>query len=468
MLLNSRQLTLAVFSTLALGVSAQSQERTLSLTDAKKIAIARSPNLGSAQERLTQATWKIREAAAKYYPNLRFVSSATGYLRTPITERDSLQGRTRDPYVLFANYLESTYVLFDGFQRTFEKRGAEYQARAARALLADEHRLLALSVAKAYTGVLMAEENLALSSQRLALQEQLVSSFSESESASSGLTIGDIDSQYAQVAELERMREDVNIAQTDAMISRMVLAELLDEKSGNIESKLTTSATLSNETRQSLAKERDIQAVYDALTKRQDLEAASARIQAYNAVVRVEKASGIPRVVLNAHAGYQSVDGYEFNEENQDVYGGIRVEWDIFDGGIRRSRVKQAEAAQREASQSLMAKTAEVRREVLVARSEARSALNILEARTKAVDAATQKRNLAKDRFDGGIATMTEVMFAEQLLLNEQARLASAKIAALTAYENYTATNATNMPEMRASTKTPIGSAEKKKAKKKN
>jgi adhesin transport system outer membrane protein len=254
----------------------------------------------------------------------------------------------------------------------------------------------------------------------------------------------------------------VNIAKTDAQISRMILAELLDEKSGTIDSTLTTSAALSESARKSLEQSGDVQAVYDALSKRQDLEAASARIQASQAIVKVEKSGAWPRVVLVGHAGYRSADGYSFREENQDVYGGIRVEWDIFDGNLRRNRVREAQSVEAEAGQILVAKTAEVRRDVLVSRAEARSSLAILEARQKAVASAEQKRNMARDRFDAGMSTMTEVMFAEQLLLNEKARLAGAQIQALTAYEVASASAATNMPELRAAAKAPEKKKENK------
>jgi outer membrane protein TolC len=426
---------------------AESKSSVLTLNKAKEIAVQQSPTLGAAQERITQASWRIREAAAKYYPNLRFVSSATGYLRTPITDRNVSQGRGSDPYVLFGNYLESTWVVFDGFQRKFEKINAQHQARVARSLLADEHRLLALSVAKAYSGVMMARENVRLAGERLKLQEDLVASFSGPvDGVDTSRSVGDVDSEYAQVAELERLREEIVTAKLDEEIARMVLAELMNDSSGRIESEISEVPTLSKEFRSKIASTEDTYAIYSALSKRQDLEAASARISGRGALIKVEKASGMPRVILEARAGYQSVDNYSFNKDNQDVYGGIRVEWDIFDGNLRRARVKEAEAAEREATQELMAKTAQVRREVLVARAQVRSSMVIVDGRLKALQTASGKRDQVRERLQAGIATNTEMAFAEQLLVSEKARMSAASIEVLSAYENYMAAIAENLP----------------------
>src|SRR5690606_29334910 len=117
------------------------------------------------------------------------------------------------------------------------------------------------------------------------------------------------------------------------------------------------------------------------------------------------------------------------NEWNTSWDLGVMVNWPLFDGG--RARAERAAAlAQAEAASARVADfDAPVGADVRQRQLDVASARAGLEAAGEAVDAAREARRVVGERFDVGVATSTEVLDADVVLLEaelDQTRLAVA------------------------------------------
>jgi outer membrane protein TolC len=119
----------------------------------------------------------------------------------------------------------------------------------------------------------------------------------------------------------------------------------------------------------------------------------------------------------------------------------VNVNWPLLDGGRGRAEVAEASASRRALQARLDEFDAVVAVEVRQRRSELESARAAISAADEAVRAAAEARRVAGERFTAGVATSTDVLDAQVVLLQAEldrtqalanARLAEARLARAT------------------------------------
>ena len=176
--------------------------------------------------------------------------------------------------------------------------------------------------------------------------------------------------------------------------------------------------------------------VAEAKGAREDRRALEARLTALGARRDAAAAGSRPSVVVSSGVDYARPNPRIFPRaaawhDSWDV--GIAATWSLFDGGRVRAEVSAAEATQRALAERLAdldtAIDLEVRQRALEVDSwRARAA-----AAARAVRSAAEARRVLQDRHDAGVATSTEVLDAQVLLLQAELdrvrALASARVA---------------------------------------
>ena len=116
----------------------------------------------------------------------------------------------------------------------------------------------------------------------------------------------------------------------------------------------------------------------------------------------------------------------------------LNVNWPLFDGGRARAEVAEAAASTRGAQARLAEFDATLAVEVRQRVSEIESSRAVIAAADAAVRAAKEARRVAGERFNGGLATSTDVLDAQVAVLQAEldrtraianARLAEARLA---------------------------------------
>lgn len=167
-----------------------------------------------------------------------------------------------------------------------------------------------------------------------------------------------------------------------------------------------------------------------AIASRPERKSLLFRITA--AAERVAAAAGGNLPVLTA------ISGYDLARPNPRIFPiqerwkpswdiGVNVRWSVFDGGRVRAEAAEAAAHRRAAEARLKDFDAAVQVEVRQRRSELTSAGAAIEAAEAGVRAAVEARRVIAERFSAGVATNTDVLHAQTVLLQAELSVTRAR-----------------------------------------
>ena len=163
------------------------------------------------------------------------------------------------------------------------------------------------------------------------------------------------------------------------------------------------------------------QAMERALDRRPDLQAELAGIRVAEAERKEAAAAYYPSLNLRASPGVQSL--FEQQQtlpwgHTTDLTGGmaLSLNWTVFDGGARRSRLMEAEAETRRAQSQVNAARDSIEDEVWTAYSNLNTAFRQREAATALLTSATQSYAAALESYNYGVRNLLDVTAAQKLL----------------------------------------------------
>lgn len=158
-----------------------------------------------------------------------------------------------------------------------------------------------------------------------------------------------------------------------------------------------------------------------ALDQRPDLQAEVAGIRQAQAQQKEARAAYYPSLNVRANPTAQSL--YILQQtlpwgHTADLTGGVALSlnWTVFDGGARRSRLTQAEAEIRRAESQVSAARDSIEDEVWTAYSNLNTAFRQREAATAFLDSATQSYAAALDSYNYGVRNLLDVTAAQKVL----------------------------------------------------
>jgi outer membrane protein TolC len=166
--------------------------------------------------------------------------------------------------------------------------------------------------------------------------------------------------------------------------------------------------------------ERSVEAMIDAaLSQRPELVARLANLHAKEAEVRKARADFYPKVAVDAHVGRLRLDvsvaDSDYFGDDHTVYGAtVAVEMPVFDGFLRRQKLRAAEAELRGAESELAGARDTVVREVWKAFTDFKTALRKQDAAAKLLAAADDANAAVLESYANGLSTYVEVVNAQR------------------------------------------------------
>jgi len=161
------------------------------------------------------------------------------------------------------------------------------------------------------------------------------------------------------------------------------------------------------------------QAVATALARREELAQADAAVRAAGAAVRLATANSLPRLAVALDYGFQGRE-VSFDSDDDFLITSLVVSWNPFSGGSERARRQGARADLRRFELQREELERRIRTEVLdtyEAAVTARGAMEVAEAR---VEAAQRSFDLARRRYQEGLAPLIEFLDARAALTNAE------------------------------------------------
>jgi outer membrane protein, multidrug efflux system len=174
----------------------------------------------------------------------------------------------------------------------------------------------------------------------------------------------------------------------------------------------------------------------DSLVRRRpDVSAAERQVAAERAFVGVAKADYLPRITVDGQAGYTAgaLDNLGGNGTFRYAVGPI-ISWPALNLGRVKARVDESRARASEAEAQYSQTVLQALQEVETGLVRFRTARARVERIQDAASASARAADLARLRFEGGVADFLQVLDAERTQLDAEDQLAQAHTDAATSY----------------------------------
>jgi NodT family efflux transporter outer membrane factor (OMF) lipoprotein len=366
------------------------------------MALAGSPDLAMAMERVRQAEAQVQVAGASLFPSL-----SLGFDTRKTRESESS-----------STSLGARYELDLWGRNTAGVRGAEADLRAT-AYDSETVRLTLLAgVANAYFEVLSLRGRLALASENLAIAERVLA-LVQARARNGAVSPLDVARQEAAVLSQRAARLPLEQLERQTLAALAVLLGRVPEGFGVQATGLADLAVPSV----------NPGLPADLLVRRPDLAAAEASLAAANADLSAARAALLPSIQLTGSAGVASGALLAFlGGASTGVAIGVSVMQTIFDGGRLRAGVTIAESRERALVEAY-------RKAILSAFADVESALGAVHrlAQREALQRQIQDRTrealrLAEVRYREGADDLLSVLDAQRTLFNAEDQLAQIRL----------------------------------------
>jgi NodT family efflux transporter outer membrane factor (OMF) lipoprotein len=379
-------------------------------------ALAGSPDLAIATERVRQAEAELRIAGASLFPTLDFEA---GTVQTGSRPKGgpTTTGNATDLA------LAASYELDLWGRNASIARSAGGSLRSTRFDYETARLTLVASVATTYFEALSFRARLAIARETVAIAERILAVVSSR-------------ARYGAASQLDLARQQTAVLQARAIIPPLEVAE---RQTLNALAVLVGRPPEGFDVAGRAVAELPVPAVEpalpaDVLARRPDIAAAEAQLAAANADVAAARAALFPAIRLTGSAGLASDALLSIGSSPTFVYSiAASLLQPIFDGGRLRGQVDFSAARERELVESY-------RRAILAALADVENALVAAnrtavqeELQTQAREGAQRTLRLAEIRYREGVDDLLSVLDAQRTLFQSQDLLAQIRLARLEA-----------------------------------
>lgn len=393
-------------------------EDTLTLEDAWRIALRDNPNEAVTRARFQQALTRVQQARSGYSPQLQATGNGA---RVSFSERaQELNPRLDDTVEQFEASLRATWLLWDGGTRRQRLNASMSSADAAKASLEEIRMDLLANVGRAFTSAQLARENVRISTADAEFQNRQLQDIRRREAAGAA-------------SRADRLNFDIRrLGAENAAVSAKAnydtaMAALTALLGMDADSPLPPPAPVDPQAEAPTAPEY-AEAWTQALTQLPALMRAQAQIDAARASVHVERGANRPTLAAFGDLNASRTEDPAFTGDDVGNTVGLQISWDLWDGGLRRARTREADFAVDEAR-------AGARAIELAAQSELSTAITTYSAaiRSEAITRETleltrENRDLVEAAFRAGQESLLRLNEAQRDYTTAESRAVQARL----------------------------------------
>ena len=415
----------------ALPVGGEAQVR-LSLTDAVAAAVSHNPGLQAARSQAERARADVSVAQGAWWPRLTATESwqrgdqpvfAFGALLSArrFTAADFAVSRLNSPAAtnLFTTRLTLQQLVFDGGRTsgTIAVATAQHEVAQADSDAALAH--LAASVTRTYGQILIGQSRARATEAAVAAATEDLTRAERRRDAGTA-TDADVLAVSVHLAEMRqrRLQLDADLAMARAQLNRLMGAPV-DASFDAIED-IPAPATTGELT----------PLFAEAEASRPELRRAAAQLRAADAAAQQARSMWWPQVVTQAGLEW---NGLRASDRSRSWIIGGEARWSLSLSGADAARVRAAAAARSAASAQFDDLRAAVHVEVLTAARQLDTALARTRVGADAVTQSEERARVVRNRYDAGLASMTDVLSAAAATLDAESRRVTAAVDALVA-----------------------------------
>lgn len=405
----------------------------------KALSLEELIDIGQRNHPATRVAWEeARQAAAAagmvegtFLPII--TANVVGGYQDLVTPIQTLSGDT--------DYLSTTsqgvvpnialqWLLFDFGERQAWRSAAQQTAYAANVSFNGTHQALIYNISRAYFQYGAAQQALSIARRALQNAQDLQEAADERYANGLGTTI-----------ETSQARQLVAQARFRLVAAEDGASDAYQDLLGAVGVSPRSELRVADSAGRSLPRARSLptdQVIEEALSRRPDVLASYASVQASQANELAADAAFRPKVYLGAVAAANdgriqtgTLSGADFQNTTTGVVVGASIP--IFDGEIRENRRRQAQAATAAASAAHEQTVNAATREIIVAANTLESSLASYEAAGELRAAAQVAYDAAFQAYQNGLGTLPDVSVAEEGLLDARLAQVEAHAASLIA-----------------------------------
>lgn len=421
---------------------AQQNSKQLTLSEAIQLTLQHNQLLQMDKAKIDAAIARVKQAEEKKLPELSASTSflllnqpgldlkiATGNGQSPPSTGASLKVNTA-----LIGMLNASVPIYAGGQIRYGIASAEYLAEAARLdATVNEQAVIQNSIA-AYINLYKAAQTVKLIEENLKEEQQRVKDFSNLEK-NGLLARNDLMRASLQASNVELALLEAQNNLKDATINMCLMLGLPE----NTELHIDSSAFEQTPTIGKLSAWED-----SALLHRNELAAYSMRQQAIKAGMQAVKGSQLPSVA--ATGGYISAQLQNIATISHALNVGVGVKYNIGSLWKTKAKLNELQANQQE----LQAATSLMQDKIRLEVNKSYEAVLLMQKKTevydKAIEQATENYRITQNKYNNGLATLSDLMDADVNLLRARLNKVNAKADVILAYANLLKATGTLQP----------------------
>jgi len=402
----------------------------LDLETAQKMALESNPDMAAALSRIEQARARLDQAAAAWWPSLDLSGRYSRIRRSDIAY-DLIKLYPSSPgtsnkrtFSEGAAALHATWLLFDGFYRSFQEQQAEFRQQSAAAARRNSQRLLVNAVAEAFLNAQLAQTrvDIAAADQKFYLRQL--------KDAENRHRVG-----VGPLGDVLNIKVQVNSARTSLLLNQRQLeaagyglAALMGIPEGVFPPGLKLIALDTNFSIRQHAWNKPEDLIKKALKLRPDIRQLEMTKKEAEAGTELARARFYPTLQLNGTVNGSRQGDVHLSGDDIGNSITLNAAWNLFSGGADRARLFEARQRAREANWQLASLrnkvTAEIRQDLaLLAAAEEQVRLQ-----RDSVALVKENRELARNSYEAGEASLVRLNEAQRDLTTTYSRLAQALV----------------------------------------
>jgi outer membrane protein len=386
----------------------------LSLQDCIKIALETNPIPQAAEKGVLAAKEAAGETRASYYPDLGLQTRYSYWQQRAFLPSDLFISGRPVPTIVgptddWMAGLRVRYTLFDSGERR-----AKYHSALARQGVAEEEKAritqdLLLGVYQSFYGLASALEMFKVAEENLTRANDHLRLANERKAAGA-------------VSQADVLRVQVESANAELILVRAENLVRISRGNLNTIMGLSVERPLTIEIKGDEITSPDFpdlsKALNQAIQNRPEINASQKRIEALKSGVDAVKSTYGPKVRVEGSYGRRDT---EFFPQDEEWLAGISIEWPLFTGFLRQHQLARAKTEvskeETEARQLIL----KVRQEVWTAHSKIMEAYEAVQTTKVSVKHAEESMRLAKERYEAGAGTVTDLLDSQTALARAQA-----------------------------------------------
>jgi outer membrane protein TolC len=411
-------------------------ERAYALSELIGVAESSNPRTRIAWEQARQAAEATGAVRSEYLPHLAGLAVlGNEKFINPFPRPLAPHGYTMVENPSADAGLAVSYTILDFGRRHAALEHARAIELAAAGRFQRENQEVAFGVVTAYYRLVNAQETLTARGSILEM-ERATQAAAEAQLANGRATLPDVLDARAGTA---RAEYEMEAAIGEEQAARVNLREAVGvEPSDQIRIQRPADQNFSDMT------DTISELVEIAQKDRPDLAALAERLRGSRENLKAAESTYWPTVEFAGRGSVQAIwptvskqDGSALADTTQFVWNtGVRIHWDFFDGGLRRSEVLTRASEQRQAAEELRARQDEITRETWMAFVQYKTALRQRQAARALLTAAESSYASSLDAYHYGVKSLIDLVHAESQLAEARLADVQARSALLTSAAN--------------------------------